>query len=167
MSAPKLHHVAFACRNSDATHHFYEELYGFPLVATEVQAIPGGGVLKHTFYDLGDGSCIAFFELPGVEGNPAARTAISTDLGLPVWVNHLAIRATPEKVEEVRARLVAEGLEPTMELDHDWCRSMYVTDPNGILIELCVDTPGLHVDPAEARRLREDRSGEVNVVRSH
>lgn len=162
---PMLHHVAFATRDSDATHHFYEDLYGWPLVHAEATAVPNGGVMKHTFYDLGDGSCIAFFELPGIEGNPEAKTAISTDLGLPVWVNHLAIRATPEKVEEVRARLVADGITPTMELDHDWCRSMYVTDPNGILIELTVDTPGLPIHPEEAARLRADRSGGATRVR--
>ena len=34
-----LHHVAYATRDVDATTHFYEDLMGFPLVHTEVQAI--------------------------------------------------------------------------------------------------------------------------------
>ena len=35
------HHVAFACRDTEATRHFYEDLLGFPLVHTEVQKVPG------------------------------------------------------------------------------------------------------------------------------
>lgn len=42
-----------------------------------------------------------------------------------------------------------------MERNHDWCQSPYVTDPNGILIELCVDAPGLPADRDEAEALME------------
>ncbi|MCP4225159.1 MAG: hypothetical protein GY773_17620, partial [Actinomycetia bacterium] len=36
MAEPGFHHVAYACRDVDATHHFYEDLMGFPLVHTEI-----------------------------------------------------------------------------------------------------------------------------------
>jgi catechol 2,3-dioxygenase-like lactoylglutathione lyase family enzyme len=36
-----VHHVAYACKDIDATHHFYEDLMGFRLVtATERHAAP-------------------------------------------------------------------------------------------------------------------------------
>jgi len=35
-----LHHVAYACKDPEATRHFYEDLCGFPLVHTEVTRIP-------------------------------------------------------------------------------------------------------------------------------
>ncbi len=145
-----LHHVAYACRDLEATHQFYGETLELELVRTEVQPLPDGGALKHTFYDLGDGSCVAFFHLPGFED---ARTAISTDLGLPVWVNHLAIRVDEDRQTELMARLEAAGVATTMDLDHGWCQSIYVTDPNGILVELCRDTTGFDADPVEALRL--------------
>jgi glyoxylase I family protein len=32
-----LHHVAYACKDIEATHHFYEDLMGFKLIHTEVR----------------------------------------------------------------------------------------------------------------------------------
>lgn len=149
---PALHHFAFACRDLEATHEFYTEIMGFPLVHAEVSRVKNG-YLKHVFYDLGDGSCIAFFYLHNA-GEPAEYdTAISTGLGLPLWVNHVALRGTPELVEGVRSRLAARGKAADMELDHGWSKSFYVTDPNGILMEYCVDDPGFVPDPDEALRV--------------
>lgn len=146
-----LHHVAYACRDLEDTHRFYGELLELPLVRTEVQPLPdGAGALKHVFYDLGDGSCVAFFHLPGFE---RAKTAVSTDLDLPIWVNHLAIRVDEVRQAELVERLAAGGVDPTMELDHGWCHSVYLTDPNGILVELCRDTTGFVPDTDEALRL--------------
>jgi glyoxylase I family protein len=31
------HHVAFATKDLEATHHFYEDLMGFPLVHSELE----------------------------------------------------------------------------------------------------------------------------------
>lgn len=146
-----LHHVAYACRDIDATHHFYEDLMGFKLIETEVSEGPKGGYLRHTFYDLGDGSCIAFFDLHGVGEREGWSSAISTGNGLPVWVNHIAFRATEEQQEAVRARMTAEGIEPLMEIDHEWCYSLYYLDPNDIMVEMCRDTPGITPDPERAR----------------
>lgn len=150
---PALHHVAFACRDLDATHRFYQELLGFPLVNTEVQR-HGSSWLKHVFYDLGDGSAIAFFDLHGCGEPTPLATAISTDLGLPIWVNHVAFRVDAERQAALRTRLEAGGHPVTVDIDHGWCRSLYFTDPNGILVELCCDTTGLPVDQAEAERRR-------------
>lgn len=150
---PGIHHVALACRDLHETHHFYAELLGLTLVNTEVQR-HGESRVTHVFYDTGDGSCLAFFHLQGVGEPDPLRTAISTDLGLPIWVNHVALRADRERVEAVRGRLEAAGVRTEMELDHGWCESIYFADPNGILIELCCDKPGgMPVDQAEAQRL--------------
>jgi catechol 2,3-dioxygenase-like lactoylglutathione lyase family enzyme len=153
MDKPAVHHVALACKDLGETHHFYADLMGLRLVRTEVDAHQGG-YLKHVFYDLGDGSCVAFFDLHGVGEPENFPTAISTDLGLPPWVNHLALRADHKRVDEVKARMAEEGIEPSMRADHGWCQSTYFTDPNGIMVELCVDTPGFDPDPEEAERLR-------------
>ena len=59
-----IHPVAYACRAREATRHFYEDLLGFPLVHTEVTAVPDSkSFFRHLFFDLGDGSSIAFFDL--------------------------------------------------------------------------------------------------------
>jgi catechol 2,3-dioxygenase-like lactoylglutathione lyase family enzyme len=152
-AAPGMHHVAYACKDVEATVAFYEEVMGFPLVLTEVSEMPDGGFLRHVFFDTGDGSCIAFFDLHGVGEQNGWRSDLSDSVGLPIWVNHIAFRATEARQDEVKARLAAAGGKPLMELDHHWCRSLYLVDPNGIMVELCRDTPGFTPDPAEAHRL--------------
>ncbi len=145
------HHVAYACRDLVATTAFYETL-GFPLVHTEVSGTPAG-FLRHVFFDTGDGSCLAFFDVHGVGESADWKSEISTGNGLPVWVNHVAFRSSVEHQHEVRSRMEAAGHVPLMELDHEWCQSLYYVDPNGIMIEFCRDTPGFVANPEEAHRL--------------
>jgi glyoxylase I family protein len=145
------HHVAYACRDLVATTAFYEAL-GFPLVHTEVSGVQDH-FLRHVFFDLGDGSSIAFFDVHGVGEQEDWRSDISTGNGLPVWVNHVAFRATSERQEEVRTRMTAAGHSPLMELDHGWCQSLYYQDPNGIMVEFCRNTPGFTPDPEAAHQL--------------
>lgn len=56
---------------------------------------------------------------------PDWRSDISTGNGLPVWVNHIAFAATNERQLDAKARMTAAGKEPLMEIDHDWCHSLY------------------------------------------
>ena len=144
------HHVAYACRDGEETRQFYVDLMGMPLVHTEVKSSGGMGFFRHLFFDTGDGSCIAFFEVNGVGERDDWRSEISTGNGLPVWVNHVAFGADETRVEAVRARMAQAGVEPLMELDHGWCVSLYYMDPNGIMVELCRDTSGFAADAEEA-----------------
>ena len=148
-----LHHVAYACKDIEATHHFYEDLMGFKLVHTEVETFEDGGYFRHIFYDLGDGTCIAFFDVHGVGEKEGWSSAISRGNGLPVWVNHIAFKADEARQAEVTARMAAEGIDPLMDVDHGWCHSVYFVDPNGIMVEFCRDTPGFEPDPEAARQL--------------
>ncbi len=124
------------------THHFYHELLELPLVNIETQENPDGSWFKHV-YEFDDGTCIAFFRLEGF-GEPAPlRTAVSTDLALPLWANHVAIRLDAERASRMSSRLKSAGWPKAMDADHGWCQSRYYVDANGILIGLCVDTPGM------------------------
>ena len=147
--ATRFHHVAFACRDSEATRHFYEDLCGMPLVHTEVKS-GDQGFFRHLFFDVGDGACIAFFEVRGVGEAPDYTTQVSTGNGLPVWVNHVAFAADEAATEAVRERLAEAGIVPLMEIDHDWCVSLYYLDPNGIMVEFCRDKGGFAADRTQA-----------------
>lgn len=155
-----IHHVAYACRDGEATRHFYEDLLEMPLVHTEVTAVPNSDAyFRHIFFDTGDGTCIAFFELHQVGEKPDWRSDVSTGNGLPVWVNHIAFRADARRQDSARARMAAEDIKPIMDVDHGWCHSHYYLDPNGIMVEFCRDTPGFTPDKALAReRLAEQHS---------
>lgn len=140
------HHVAFAARDLAATHRFYTEACGFELAKAVVAPTDApGGWAKHVFYDTGGGrdgqpgGMIAFWELHD-ERMTGNDTAISTGLGFEAWVNHLAFAAdSVDDLEARRDRWLANGHD-AMQIDHGFCVSTYTMDPNGILVEFCVDT---------------------------
>jgi catechol 2,3-dioxygenase-like lactoylglutathione lyase family enzyme len=151
------HHVAFAARDMAATHRFYTEACGFDLVKGVVGPTEGGvGWAKHLFYDTGSNGLIAFWELHD-ERMAGKDTAISTGLGFEVWVNHLAFSAdSVEDLEAKRERWLDHGHD-VMQMDHGFCVSVYTMDPNGILVEFCVDTaPYTAEDKAHALSVLQD-----------
>jgi len=147
------HHLAFATNDMAATHAFYTDVMGFRLAKTVVNETPDGGWAKHVFYDTGDGEYIAFWELHDDTIGPF-NASISDGLGLPAWVNHIAFRSSSETdLSARRDDLVAKG-HIVVEIDHGFCRSVYLEDPNKILVEFCTDTaPYTAEDRAEALRV--------------
>ena len=144
------HHVAIATRDLEASHRFYTEAMGFELVRVEVGPTDEPeGWAKHLFYDTGGNGMFAVWDLhdPRVtEYDPA----ISTGLGLPVWVNHVAFDAPDlEALDAARARWLDHGLD-VMEIDHEWCRSIYVLDPTGTMVEWCTTTRTFTDDDRQA-----------------
>src|SRR6188474_3905018 len=62
-----LHHNAYRCRDSEETRRFYEDFLGLPLACTlNIGETKSGRrtTTLHTFYELDDGSYLAFFEAP-------------------------------------------------------------------------------------------------------
>ena len=138
------HHLAIATKDTKANHDFYTKAMGFSLDHCEAGPTQEGGWVKHFFYNTGDGSMIAFWEMH-IEEYPAEsyNTSIADGLGLPHWTNHIAFSAKDlSELEEHRKRWVEYGCE-VRQLDHRWCRSIYTEDPNGIMVEFCADTTGL------------------------
>jgi catechol 2,3-dioxygenase-like lactoylglutathione lyase family enzyme len=135
-----VHHVAFATRNLEATHAFYNDIMGFDLVKTVVGPTENeGGWARHVFYDTGGSGMIAFWDLHD-DALGEFDTAVSTGLGLPVWVNHLAFDAADADELVDRREAWLDAGQDVMEVDHGFCRSVYTVDPNGILVEWCTDT---------------------------
>jgi catechol 2,3-dioxygenase-like lactoylglutathione lyase family enzyme len=150
------HHVAIATRDLEATHRFYTEVMGFELVKTEVAPAPEGGWARHLFYDTGGGSCLAFWDLHGDPAVPDTfDPSISRGLGLPSWTNHLAFDAHDlDTLDAVQRRWLDHGYD-VLRLDHGWCESIYIDDPNGIAVEFCCTTAKFtDADRREADELR-------------
>jgi catechol 2,3-dioxygenase-like lactoylglutathione lyase family enzyme len=64
-----LHHNAYRCRDSEETRVFYEDFLGLRFVsAFEIEPAATGHDTRalHTFFEMDDGSCLAFFEVPGL-----------------------------------------------------------------------------------------------------
>ena len=159
------HHVALATRDVKATHEFYTGPMGFTLAKVEVAPSSKDGWAKHFFYDSGEGELIAFWDLHD-ESIPADFSpAISSGLGLPAWVNHIAFTATDlEDLAARRDHWLDHGIDVT-EIDHGWCTSIYTSDPNGIVVEFCATTRSFTAaDREEAVRLLADPHPETTAT---
>jgi catechol 2,3-dioxygenase-like lactoylglutathione lyase family enzyme len=148
----------------DATHRFYTESMGFRLVKAVVGPTEQpDGWAKHIFYDTGGNGLIAFWELHD-DTLGDFDTAISTGLGLPTWINHIAFDVPADELEARRDRWLDDGFD-VMEIDHGFCRSVYTHDPNGILVEWCADTRPLgDVDRIEAEAILADPHPPLGAV---
>lgn len=131
----RLHHLAYITRDSEATAEFYTRVLGLPLVNAVVddhvpstkEALP----YIHTFFRLGTGETIAFFESPSLPP-PAPKTH-----AVYGTFEHLALEVpSREDVEAWREWLVASGLE-VITNDHGSIYSIYFQDPvNDIRLEI-------------------------------
>jgi hypothetical protein len=97
---------------------------------------------------------LAVWELHDDTIPSAFDPAISTGLGLPAWVNHIAFDSPDLEDFSARRRHWQEHGIEVVEIDHGWCRSIYATDPNGIMVEFCVTLAAFTAaDAADAQRL--------------
>ncbi len=128
-----LHHNAYRCRDSEETRQFYEDFLGLPLAdAFELGETQTGRatVALHSFYRLGDGSFLAFFEVPG---QPFAfKEQHDFDL-------HIALKVDDGTLHQMFEKGKAAGIETRGIVDHGFIRSIYFRDPNGYVIELTAD----------------------------
>ena len=152
-----IHHVALATKDAKANHEFYTGPMGFRLVRVEVAPSGKRGWAKHLFYDTGVGGMIAFWDLHDPDLPDGWTPAISDGLGLPHWSNHIAFTATDlDDLEARKQRWLDHGLD-CWEIDHGWCRSIYVNDPNEILVEFCTTTREFTAeDESQALELLQD-----------
>ena len=139
-----LHHNAYRCHDSEETRRFYGEFLGLPLAGTlEIDETMSGRSTEtlHTFYRLGDGSYLAFFEAPDLpfEFKP------QHDFDL-----HIALEVDLKTLHNMLAKGQAAGIETRGIADHGFIHSIYFRDPNGYVIELAARTPShaSAMDPA-------------------
>lgn len=132
MTVKMLHHAAYRCKDSEATRAFYEDFLGLKLVnALPIAKGDEPPFAIHTFFALADGSCIAFFEVPG----KPFEFVNQDDFDL-----HLALETTEEFMLSMQAKAKALGMEARGVADHDIVKSVYFRDPNGYVVELCHKT---------------------------
>jgi len=136
----RLHHVAYLTRDTRKTVEFYTKLLGMTLVAhVQNERVPSTGEEYphlHTFFQMGDGGCVAFFEIQGLPADED-RTVV------PGWVRHLALRVPDgESLHRYQQHLEANGVRVLGPVDHGFCHSIYFFDPNGIRLELTHDVRG-------------------------
>ena len=162
-----LHHFAYRCRDAEETRQFYEDVLGLPLAhIIQEDHVPSTGEYcpyVHIFFEMGDGSFIAFFDLgDDLASDPSPNT--------PAWVNHLALNVeSAAALQEAKRRLEDAGVEVVGVTDHGFINSIYFFDPNGIRLELTVQVQPTDHEPAAQRRARsrlDEWTARKNVLRA-
>jgi catechol 2,3-dioxygenase-like lactoylglutathione lyase family enzyme len=131
-----LHHNAYRCRDSEETRKFYSYFLGLPLVqAFQIHETKSGRATKtlHSFYQMDDGSCLAFFEAPDMPFD--FKTQHDFDL-------HIALEVSQTDLQAMFAKGKTAGLETRGISDHGFIDSIYFRDPNGYVIELTAKRAG-------------------------
>ena len=123
-------------------------MLGFKPVRCDTINVTEGGHIRHIFFDTGRDQMIAFMEARDVPGVPAEYDAgINRGLGVPAAFYHFAFEAGNEPaLLQKREELIAKGVKVTEVVDHDWAKSIYFRDPNGMSLEYCCYTRELSED---------------------
>ena len=143
----RLHHTAYVTKDLEATRAFYEDVIGLPMIATWTESDELFGKLRtycHVFFELADGSCLAFFQFVDADDQAEFGPEIPSSPFI-----HVALQVDQATQVQMEARIKAAGIvEPqTYVLEHGYCRSVYVVDPNGMILEFTHDAPEA-LDPA-------------------
>ena len=130
-------HISLATLDLDTTRAFYEGILGFKAVRCDTIKVKEGGEIRHVFFDTGNKQLLAFMEPRGVPGAPVEFDGgLNRPLGMPEGVYHFAFEAgSAEELDMKRAELIRKGVKVTPVVDHEWAKSIYFKDPNGLLLE--------------------------------
>src|SRR3954471_12091623 len=127
----RLHHTAYVPKDLEAPRKFYEAVSGLPLVATWCEKGLLFGAERtycHCFFGLADGGALAFFQF----ADPSDERTFSPPIAETPF-HHIALKVDQETQAEIEGRIQAAGYTApdTFVLEHGYCRSLYIKDPNG------------------------------------
>ena len=163
MTVKSLHHVAYRCNDAQETTDFYTKALGLKYaMAVSEERVPSTGEecpYMHIFFQMEDGSYVAFFEVP--ESPP-----MGFDPNTPAWVQHLALSVGSEdELMAAKARLEGMDVDVLGPTDHGICKSIYFHDPNGHRLELTFDTTSAEM-AAELERKAQPMLADWNETKS-
>ncbi len=137
--------MAFRCRDSEETRAFYEDLLGLEFAAAFAleESKTGRPVhALHSFFRMADGAYVAFFEVKDSPFDFSPRQ----DFDL-----HMALEVDDAAFDRAFTDAKARGADLRGPVDHGFIRSLYLRDPNGYVVELCVRAPDHVAQAASAK----------------
>lgn len=155
----RLHHSARVIRDQESNRRLVEDVLGIPLAATWIEVVPDYQdpakrvVMCHTFYELGDGSALAFFQFENEEQYQRFAPVLKQRTGM---YDHVALKVGKATFDELIERLQASGLKHLV-LNHGYCLSLYVQSDQGYTIEFTFD-------PENAPQIREVQKNSAHDV---
>ena len=110
--------------------------------------------LLHTFFGMGDGGALAFFQFAepaGLRSSSVRRCRRRRSTTSRSTVDKETQQAIEARIADGRV----SSRPQTYVLEHGYCRSVYVTDPNGLILEFTLDHPDVEQDqPRTGARMR-------------
>jgi glyoxalase family protein len=135
-----LHHVTLVASNAQRTADFYTRVLGLRLVKTTVNFDDPGSYHLYFADETGNaGTVITFFEWPRA---PRGRPGIG-------GTHHVALRvADTDALLRWKRRLTDLGLRVRGPYNRKYFTSIYFRDPDGVILEIATEGPGMLVDEA-------------------
>ncbi|QJR34397.1 VOC family protein [Gemmatimonas groenlandica] len=130
-----LHHITLVASNAQRTVDFYSRVLGLRLVKTTVNFDDPGSYHLYFADETGSaGTVVTFFEWPRA---PRGRTGIG-------GTHHFALRvADRDALLRWKRRLTDLGLRVRGPYDRQYFTSIYFRDPDGVILEIATDGPGM------------------------
>jgi glyoxalase family protein len=156
MAIQGLHHITLVSSNAQRTVDFYTRVLGLRLVKQTVNFDDPGAYHLYFGDEVGrPGSAITFFEWPrspkgkpGIGGTHHFALAVADRAGLLRW----------------KRRLTDLGVAVQGPLDRHYFTSIYLQDPDGVIIEIATQGPGWTVDEDPDRIGTEHRPPPVEMM---
>lgn len=148
-----IHHAAYRCRDAEQTRWFYEDVLGLRyragLTFDEISGTDIKREYMHLFFEMTDGSMIAFFDDPAT----AKAEQFAQKDGFDI---HVAFEIKAMQDLEVWQRKIKDArIKCAGPIDHGFIKSIYFYDPNGYQVEIACRTPDyddiLEKEEAEAQ----------------
>ena len=137
-----LHHVTLVASNAQRTADFYTRVLGLRLIKTTVNFDDPGSY--HLYFADGTGNpgtVITFFEWPRA---PRGRTGIG-------GTHHVALRVVDrDALLRWKRRLSDLGRRVNGPYDRSYFTSIYFRDPDGVILEIATEGPGMLMDETGA-----------------
>ena len=137
----RLHHNAYVVKDLEVTRQFYEDLLQMPLTQTWCEKTDLFGkerVYCHCFFTIGDDSSLAFFQFADAEDQAEFGPELP-----PSGFRHIALKVEQDQQDAV-VQLIKDSDYPEDKyyfLEHGYCHSLYIIDPDGLIVEFCTDHP--------------------------
>ena len=143
-------HIGLSTLDLDKTREFYEDILGFKPVRCDTIKIKEGGRIRHIFFDTGRDQLLAFMEAKDIPDVPVEydaginRGSVSRARSTISLLRPGQKRRSKKKNKSSRDK----GVEVSEVVDHDWAKSIYFKDPNGMQMEYCCFTRDFHDEDA-------------------
>ena len=137
-----LHHYAYKCKDLNETIHFYKDILNLPYVhKIDKDYVPSTNSYDpytHIFFQLKDGSHIAFFD---TKDNKVAKYDCAD------WINHISFNVESLKdLYIAKNKLLDNNIDVIGPTKHDdFITSIYFFDPNGLRLELTYQHASLQI----------------------